>query len=328
MNRLYPLIMILSLIINSSFCFADKGKYQTPKQSQQTKLSESFTAMNTLARKALHEVIRAEPQQLGAVIVSEAGALKLFRNGKQVASFPIPTPLEYHQLKVFGHMTLALVIQLQRNDWTKEARDAWLESFLLTGYQVQNELTHLNIPRKLRVSQSLLIRETLNLAHKVQKLKSISQELIRSYGQKIVPLLNDGFRYSAQAHIDIIHKQGRALYALLSEEERQTVRAYNYGGRGARVDNLILQYLSWLVGEGTGKESLRVIFSEGITDAKQAQSALARYSVETRIADLIFSIPQRLYRDVLGDATRDYLKTFLKVSEAFADVPPTKNPTQ
>ena len=130
-------------------------------------------------------------------------------------------------------------------------------------------------------------------------------------------MMQQAFTYSARAHIDLIHAQARKLYALLSPTERTEVRGYFYGGRGARAGNLALQYVSWLVGENSGEESERIIFSEGIYEHDEALDALAKYSAERKLAQLVMGDPSGLHRDVLSEATRKYLDSFPHPSKVF-----------
>ena len=83
------------------------------------------------------------------------------------------------------------------------------------------------------------------------------------------------------------------------------------------MGNLALQYVSWLVGERTGAESERVVFTEGVRDRDRAMMELAKFGIERELADLVFGDPAGLHRDVLSEATRAYLATFPHAHEAF-----------
>ena len=235
-----------------------------------------------------------------------------------MAGFPIAPPVQYQRLKVLGHAAFGVVIQVYRSDLLPDERRAWLKETDAHLLAVQGELPGFGFPADLESAQSQLIertREFIGAAH----VKLPTREDVEKYTQTILPLLEMGFVYSARAHIDVIHRQAEKLYTLMTPEERKTVRGYFYGGRGAREGNLALQYISWLVGENTGKESERIVFSEGITERKEAWDALAKFSVERKLARLVLGDPAGLHRDVLSAATREYLLTFLPVQEVFKD---------
>ena len=148
-----------------------------------------------------------------------------------------------------------------------------------------------------------------------------SAQRIKAYVNENLPAIWSGGRRSAALHLKVIDTQTKRLWALLSLEERATVRAHLYGGRGARVDNLVIQYLSWLFGERTGRESDRIIFSENIQDHDRALDMFAKYRLESDLAKLIFDNYTRLDRDLLGDVTRALIKEWPEASEVMGSIP-------
>ena len=170
------------------------------------------------------------------------------------------------------------------------------------------------------MSQDRLIQRTLTLLEKVG-LTPITRGMLQEYSVEVMPYLQAGIKRSARAQVDWLHTQTQKIYALLTEEERGKVRAHLYGGRGARVGNINIQYLSWLFGEGTGKESGRIVFSENIADHDRALDYFARYTTERVLADLIFKDPTRLDRDLLSEQTRIYLSTFGNASHFVSNLP-------
>lgn len=285
--------------------------------SPPTELSPALLGLNARMHGALREVVQAERQQLGPLIMFEDGEIKLYRGDEEVAGHSIVPPLAYEQLKIIGHAAFALVIQVQRSDLSFEARRAWLEGFVTDLEGVRAELGSFDLPAALVKSQRTLIDHTLKLAAAAQRKEPIQEAELRRFTERVLPLLEDGFTHSARVHVDLIHRQAQKLYALLTPEERTKVRGYFHGGRGAREGNLALQYVSWLVGERTGAESERVVFTEGVLDRDRAMMELAKFGIERRLAELVFRDPAGLHRDVLSEATRTYLSTFPDVSEAF-----------
>ena len=282
-------------------------------------LSPSLSALNGRMHQALREVVVLERQQLGPLIMFEEGEIKLYRGDQEVAGYSIIPPLAYDQLKIIGHATFSVVIQVQRSDLDFDARRAWLDGFVGELQQVRKELASFDLPKDLVKSQRRLIDHTLDLAKTAQQQEDISEAELRAFTERVLPLLQDGFTHSAHVHVDLIHQQGKKIYALLTSEEREHFRGYFHGGRGARVGNLAVQYVSWLVGERTGAESERVVFTEGVLERDRAMMELAKFGIERRLAELVFGDPAGLHRDVLSEATRAYLATFPDVSEAFEE---------
>ena len=283
-----------------------------------TELSPALKRMNSMMHSALREVVQAERQQLGPLIMFEAGHMKLFRGDEEVIALPASPPLVYHQLKVIGHVVFTTVIQLWRADLKGAERSEWLRAFGASLDELSAELPSYGLPKELERSQARLLIMSAALVKRALGAEPISREELRRFSAEARPLLKAGFEHSAKAHIDLLHARAGELYALLTPEERGQVRGYFYGGRGARVDNLAMQYVSWLIGERTGHESGRLIFSEGVRSKDKALALLAQYSVERELAELVFDDPNGLHRDVLGEATRAYLSTFPDAAELFS----------
>ena len=308
LKQVVPFTLALSL-----FCIGPVSA-DTP-----TALSPALSSLNGRMHRALREVVAAERQQLGPLIMFEDGEIKLYRGDQEVAGHSIVPPLAYDQLKIIGHATFSVVIQVHRSDLSFDARKVWLAGFVNELQTVGTELASFELSEELEESQRALIGHTLELANTAQHQEDISEAELRAFAEQVLPLLRDGFTHSARLHVDLIHQQAEKLYALLTPEERAQLRGYFHGGRGAREGNLALQYVSWLVGERTGVESERVVFTEGVLERDRAMVELAKFGIERELAELVFGDPAGLHRDVLSEATRAYLATFPDVEDEFRE---------
>ena len=342
MKRL-SLILISSTLLSFlcvHFCFASPPQKTETSTAQKTKeastihhatrysassLSPVMKRINGQMHHAIQGAIKHARKDLGPLIIFEAGHIKLLRKNKEVAAFSISPPLIYQQLKVLGHMAFATVIQLNRTDLQQKELKEWAQSFQADLLLLRLELPKIGLSKELEKSQDLLIQRTLTLLKNVE-LMPITKAMLQQYSIEIMPYLQAGIKKSARAQVDWLHTQTQKIYALLTQEERSQVRAHLYGGRGARVGNINIQYLSWLFGEGTGKESGRIIFSENIADHNRALDYFARYTTERMLADLIFKDPTQLDRDLLSEQTRIYLSTFGDASHFVSNLPLPKSP--
>ena len=284
------------------------GAYPTREAAT---LPPALERLNGAMRATLREAIDDERRALGAVIIYEGEALRLLRDGEEVAAFPAAPPPRYHQLKALCHLSFAAVIELRRPARPPEARRAWLERVSADARGARGELRALDLPPPLTPHAEALLDHTLALLALAADAPDAAPPAgaLDAYVARARPHLDAAIAEAARAHLDALAPAGRALYALLTPAERLSARAYLYGGRGARVDNLVLQYLSWLLGEETGRESARVVFSEGVFERAPALDALARYGAERALAAQVFGDPDRLHRDVLGDAARALLSS-------------------
>lgn len=318
-SRKFPIVLCFSLLWSVP-ALAEKPAAKNESEAYAApQLSPALQSLNGRMHAALREVVMVQRQQLGPLIMFEEGQIKLYRGDEEVAGFSIIPPLAYDQLKIIGHAAFSVVIQAHRTDLSPEEKKAWFVDFKQDLSQVRTELPSFELPKALMKSQRKLIDSTLEFTEQIQRQNAPSEvgAEIRAYTERILPLLQEGFTHSAHLHVDLIHRQGEKIYALLTPEERAYVRGYFYGGRGARVGNLALQYVSWLLGERTGEESERVIFTEGVLDRDRAMLELAKFRIERELADLVFGDPAGLHRDVLSEATRAYLATFPDVIDAF-----------
>ena len=316
-SRTFPIVVCLSLLWSVP-AFAEEAAAKSASEAySKTELSPALQRLNGRMHTALREVVMVQRSQLGPLIMFEEGEMRLYRDDEKVAGFSIIPPLAYDQLKIMGHAAFSVVVQAHRTDLSSEEKKAWLADFQQELSQIRTELPSFDLPKPLMKSQRKLIDYTLEFSEHVQQQNQTSETDIRAFTERILPLLQDGFTHSAHLHVDLIHRQGEKIYALLTPEERAYVRGYFHGGRGARVGNLALQYVSWLVGERTGEESERVIFTEGVLERDRAMIELAKFRIERELADLVFGDPSGLHQDVLSGATRAYLATFPDVIEAF-----------
>ena len=321
LTPIYSILGCISLIIITfSFsCFAE-----SPPKKTEVQLSPVMKRINQKMHQAIRSAIADERKDLGPLIIFEAGQMKLLRQNKEVAAFSISPPIAYQQLKVLGHMAFAAVIQLNRSHIGLDEHKAWAKELRADILLMQTELPTLRFSKKLLQSQNQLIQRTLVLLDQVGQ-KAITKDMLRQYSNDIMPYLKAGIDHSARVQVDRLHQQAQKIFALLTADERSKVRAHLYGGRGARVGNINIQYLSWLFGENTGKESGRIVFSENIIKHDKAMDYFARYTKERQLADLIFSDPNKLDRDLLQNATKLYLSTFDHASVVLKTIDPAQN---
>ena len=315
-SPMYRIVVCVSLLFPASAVAQNDTSNVEKQEYSESGLSPAFQRLNGRMHAALREVVQIERNQLGPLIMFEDGKMKLYRGDQEVAGFSIIPPVTYDQLKIIGHAAFSVVIQAQRTDLSLDQKRIWVDDFEQELRQVRVEVSAFDWPRPLMKSQRQLIDQTLQFSEKVKQEQLVETD-IRAFTAQILPLLQDGFAHSARLHVDLIHRQGEKIYALLTPEERMQVRGYFHGGRGARVGNLALQYVSWFVGERTGEESERVIFTEGVLERERAMVELAKFGIERELAEMVFGDPAGLHRDVLSGATRTYLDTFPDVGDVF-----------
>ena len=84
LKQLVPFTLVLSLL-----CIGPASA-EAP-----TELSPTLKSLNGRMHQALREVVTAERQQLGPLIMFEDGKIKLYRGDREVAGHTIVPPLAY-----------------------------------------------------------------------------------------------------------------------------------------------------------------------------------------------------------------------------------------
>ena len=293
---------------------------KTRVNQKKGELSPALKRLNQQMHRSLRGATQSLGRTLGPLIIFEEGKMKLFKQNKEVAAFSIMPPLEYQQLKVFGHVFFVTAIQLYRDELSENDRLQWAKEMIIDINIAITELDSIGLTPELAKSQKRLLTETLVLIEEAQIARPNAARLKRYIKEGLPDVWLNADR-SASLHLNVIDRQARRLIALLTEEERKLVRAHLYGGRGARRDNIVIQYFSWLFGEGTGQESDRIIFSENIQDHHKAMEMFAKYRMESDLARFIFNDSTRLDRDLLGDSTRALVKEFPDAAEVMKSIP-------
>lgn len=295
-------------------------KVEQSSKKQAEELPPVLQRLNQQMHLVLRGMTAHQRKDLGPLIIFEEGKMKLLKKNQEVAAFSIMPPLEYQKLKVFGHVFFATSIQLQRSELSDEDREQWSSEMLKEIDLAITEIDTMGLSAALTESQRGLLQATQALISEAKSARPNTQRLKRYINEQL-PAVWHGARRSASLHLELIHSQAKQLLGLLNQDERQRVRAHLYGGRGARRDHLVIQYLSWLFGERSGRESQRIVFSENIQDHDRALDMFAKYCVESELAAFIFDDPERLDRDLLGDVTRELLKEWPDAIDSMNTVP-------
>ncbi len=126
-----------------------------------------------------------------------------------------------------------------------------------------------------------------------------------AFMRKLTPLLMANAAAAARAALDMLDHQVRAWKAELTPQEWNELTVIVVGRQLPRKDNMAVQYFARLLGQsGEGK---RLIYAEGLGDEPRSLDLLATHRVDTQIGIDFFNDPNRMARDLLSDATRDYL---------------------
>jgi hypothetical protein len=151
-----------------------------------------------------------------------------------------------------------------------------------------------------------IIRAALRFLDSALEKKQVTADELckftRDLGSKLLVNAAD----AAHAELDALDKQVRAWRAALTAGEWAKLHIVIMGSALPRQGNLATQYFAHLLGEkGEGR---RIVYVESIFEESRALNLLGTHLLDTRIGSAFFGDPERMHRDLLSDAAREYLK--------------------
>jgi hypothetical protein len=272
--------------------------------------------LNNASRAAYRHAKEAALARSGPVILVEGDVLVLRRGSERTEVRFIPEV--YHTLKAFAHIPLAVDVLLRRvgdGDGDRD-RDApggtgRLDEGLveeLRNYRalvVDARIATLRLSGEQARRQERIIAATLELIDAVLESRTCTGARRVAYSRSMAPLLLANIDEAARAEIDALHRLVGSWRESMPAEQWRRLTVMVLGRQTPRKDNLASQYFARLLGEpGEGR---RLIYAEGLFEEAQALDLLATRVVDGQVAVDFFEDPERMYRDVLGDAARTYL---------------------
>ena len=125
----------------------------------------------------------------------------------------------------------------------------------------------------------------------------------RRAGELIMPLMDR----SAEIQLSCLHERADEAFAMLSNEERALLQVVVAGHHQARERSLGMQYFEKRLGREDDRGS-RVIYAEGATSIEAALAVVGKQRIDRDLARAFFGDPNRMERDLLGDAAARLLK--------------------
>jgi hypothetical protein len=262
--------------------------------------------LNQAFREAYGRCRQKLVNRSGPVIVVEGDNLVLLHDGKRREAKVVPDV--YHRLKAVSHVPLAVYVMLV------PLADAPLDKECLEGLrtyrqrvaQAEQSLKDRGLSAETLVRQEEIIRAALRFLDSALDKKQVSADELckftRDLGSKLLANAAD----AARAELDGLDKQVRAWHTTLTADEWKNLHVVVMGSALPRQGNLATQYFARLLGEkGEGR---RIVYAESIFEESRALNILGTHLLDTRIGLAFFDDAERMHRDLLSDAAREYLK--------------------
>ncbi|VTS04778.1 hypothetical protein [Tuwongella immobilis] len=242
------------------------------------------------------------------VILLEGDDLVLLHHGERKVERAIPKG--YHDRKAISHLPLGLVVLLNEVG-PMGLTDA--DRTDLTEIRARAEAAQRYLP-KLGWTGDLLARQEKIFAASIAFIDRALQKgappaaEIQQFARDMAPLVMSNAAESTALQIDGMHSIVRKWQKAMPPEEWKKLTVVIVGAQMPRKGNLATQYFAKLLNEpGEGR---RIIYAESLWEEPKALRLLATHRVDRKVAVAFFNDDERMHRDLLDDAAKDYLAHF------------------
>ena len=261
----------------------------------------------------IYEASRAdvvERQKEIALIVVHNDDLMLYRHDRAMERFTGLQPPLYDKMKTMGHMPLG-VYCLVHDLAGRPLPEARLDQ--LTDYRAAIEAAKPALDTTEQAKAGILPKpspvyeKVTAFLDEVIAAKAVSSDALADFAQSVGPDIEPLLAAAAHAQLDAADAVMQQIrQTKLSDEEWANLRVLVLGPYMARQGHLFLQYFGKLL-DTPPQGDRRVVYYDG-DDFGEAFDRLGTIMLDSEASHAIFEDRNRLHRDVLADATTQYLK--------------------
>jgi len=277
-------------------------------QPKPAEASDPLAELNEHSRAAYRRAREEALTRVGPVVLVEGDQLVLRYGQQRLAARA--TPEEYHTLKTVSHVPLAVHALLSGRERLDDKRLFDLKEYRERVAASEPALRRRGLSDKQLARQQKILAETDKFLAAVIERREVTKDALDAYYKLVRPEIDANAADAARAQIDGFHRQMTAWKERLTEKEWGRLTVIVMGSQMPRKDNLAVQYFARLL--GAGGEGRRIIYAEALFDEAKALDLLGTHLVDTRIGEAFFADPQRMHRDLLGEAAKVHLDTLFK----------------
>ncbi len=266
---------------------------------------DALAALNDAARAAYRRAKEDALAHAGPVVLLEGDDLVL-KSGADRTSVHV-TPEFYDALKSVSHVALGVyaLVGGKTDGPLDEPTLKAIRQYRDLAAAAGQALAGRGLNEKQVETQTQILDGSVRFLDAVLDRGQVKGDELADYVRKVRPLLDADAADAARAEIDALHKQMTAWKAKLSDQDWNRLTVVVMGSQLPRKDHLAVQYFTRLLGEKG--EGGRVVYAEAIWDEGKALDLMMTRSVDGGIGEALFGDPERMHRDLLGDAARAYL---------------------
>jgi hypothetical protein len=259
----------------------------------------------------IYEAARAERivrEQRKGLIVIQDDVMLLFRGDEPVRQFTGLTPPLYNKMKTLGHIPLAIFCLFHA------VNDGPLSRSLkgrLVSYRTLLDSAGRDLDVSAEVAAGILPRPVAIHAMAMGFLGSVledgatSRHKLHGFTRGVCDDVDLVLAAAAKAQLQACERMVEEIRALLTPEEWAELRVLILGPYMAKQGEIFLQYFSKALDTPVAGDR-RLVYFDG-DDLEAAYERFGTATLDAEAAQAIFGNRRRLHRDVLADATREYL---------------------
>jgi hypothetical protein len=260
----------------------------------------------------IYEAARAErvahEKHKGLIVIHE-DVLLLYRGEEPVGQFTGLEPPLYNKMKTLGHIPLAVFCLLHT------ANDGPLSPSLkarLVSYRALLDSAGAALDVAQEVAAGILPRPigihavAMAFLSTAIKTGAASRAALHRFTHGVCEDVDIVLAVAARAQLEACERTMAQVRALLSAEEWAQLRVLILGPYMAKQGQIFLQYFAKLLNT-TVSGDRRLVYFDG-DDLEAAYERFGTATLDAEAAQAIFGNRRRLHRDVLADATREYLQ--------------------
>jgi hypothetical protein len=260
----------------------------------------------------IYEVARAErvahEQKKGLIVVRD-DVMLLFRGDEPVRQFTGLEPPLYNKMKALGHIPLAIFCLLHAVNDGPLSRSlkgrlvsyrALLDSAGV-ALDVSEEVAAGTLPRPVAIPAMAMA-----FLGSVLKSGATSRHALHGFTRGVCDDVDLVLAAAAKAQLQACERMVEEIRSLLPPKEWAELRVLILGPYMAKQGEIFLQFFSQELNTPVSGDR-RLVYFDG-DDLKAAYERFCTATLDAEAAQAIFGNRRRLHRDVLADATRDYLQ--------------------
>jgi hypothetical protein len=208
-------------------------------------------------------------------------------------------------LKSTSHLPIAIFAMLHEGVPSIDSRcRAALERLKGRMREGMTELAAFEGPVDVIANARLLLDSSMQFVERALAESEVTAAALLDFARGSAPALLKATADATENRLRALDREVKALLEELDGDQRDGLEVVVSGDHQARERSLPMQYFERLFGEKPGEEK-RVTYGERIDDEAAALALIGTRRLDRAIASAFFGDPQRLQRDVLGDAAKE-----------------------